>query len=199
MVINHKIPLSVILRGDHIYVRGGFFKKMQRQGIIVAGVDFSRREQWLVIRPRQKKYNEDFELCLVTLSEFLYPQLKLRRVLYEQGDVLLHHWRLPGTSYVELCVHSDVIVNNARILYAASQSLFTNRERLNELIGSKYENFSYICSTTDSRNWTIPFELSYLNHQSSSNIMSLAPRESSLPPQETIQNIMRDDNNDITD
>jgi hypothetical protein len=75
MVINHKIPLSVIRRGDHIYVRGGFFKKMQRQGIIVADVDFSRREQWLVIRPRQKKYNEDFELCLVTLIEFLYPQL----------------------------------------------------------------------------------------------------------------------------
>jgi hypothetical protein len=72
MVINHTIPVSAISRGDHVYVREGFFKKMQRQGIIVAGSDFSRPEQWLIIQPRQQKYNENLELCLVTLDIFMY-------------------------------------------------------------------------------------------------------------------------------
>lgn len=102
MTIIHTIELSAVRRGDHVYVRQGFFNRTQKQGIIVAGSDVNERhEGWMVIQPRQQTNNTDFELCLVTLEHFVNSSLKLRRVLYDQGDVFLHHLKLRRTSYIQ--------------------------------------------------------------------------------------------------
>ena len=171
MPITHTISLSCIGRGDHIYVRQGVRNRMQRHGIVVAGSDFDRVEQWLVIYPKQQIGSDNFELCLVTLDEFIYPRLKIRRTLYGQGGVLLHHCKLAGTSYVPEREDPDVIVNNTRILYETSRLPFCDKKKLMLLIGLKYEKFSYICSTTNSKNWQVQLESPFSNDQSSSNIM----------------------------
>jgi hypothetical protein len=184
MTIFHDIHLSEIRRGDHLYVREGFLRRVRSEGIIISGSDVNRNEQWLVIviKHLAKKKNSNAELRLLTLTKFMKPDLKLRLVLYDQGDVLLHHLKLSGTSYVEPRMLSDVIVNNALAIYKASRSPHTNKEHLKALIGDKYERFSYICSTTEWRNWTLPIDLHSLNHRlPSSNTLIVPIQSTSLP------------------
>jgi hypothetical protein len=198
MVISHTIPSSTVRLGDHVYVRGGFFKEMQREGIIVAGSDFNRDERWLIIEHRPQEEESNVQLQLVTLSMFKGSSSKLRHVLYDQGDVLLHHCKLSGTSYTDPQMRADIIVNNARILFELSQSSYVNKEGLKALIGEKYEKFAYICSSTDSRNWVIPLQLSQTNNQAAPENILIVPEQNLFLEEERMQNIQRDENADTT-
>lgn len=130
MIIIHDIPLSEIQHGDHVYVRGGFRQKKQREGIVISGSDINRNEQWLVIGICLTKQNSNAGVRIFTLSEFVGSDSKLRRALYNQGDVLLHHFKLRGTSYIESRKSPDTIVNNALVIYKASRLLDTiNKKR----------------------------------------------------------------------
>jgi hypothetical protein len=186
MAMLHTISFSEICRGDHLYTRYGIFNKMRSQGIVVAGSDFDRYEHWLIIEQHQED-DRDVELRLVTLETFTESDLKLRRVLYDQGDELLHHCKLTGTSYVESRMPVDVIVNNARVLYEFSRSPEANSESLKILLGEQYENFSYICSTTNSSNWTMRSELACLNNQPIANCTPIMPTPNSSLVQERMQ------------
>lgn len=183
MNIIHTISTDTVERGDHVYVRQGFRNQMKRQGIILAGTDLERDEKWLVVFVQTVDDVKESELRCVSLEEFMEPNLKLRRALYDQGHSYLHHFKLSGTSYIETKMTSDVIVNNVKILYKMCQ-LRENQDGLKKLIGSSFENFSYVCCTTNSKDWTINFD--------SSN-------DEDFPETETVQSIdtMRGSNSKV--
>jgi hypothetical protein len=109
----------------------------------------------------------------------------------------LHHCKLSGTSCTASQMPADIIVNNARILFELSRSLSKSKEGLRALIGEKYEKFAYICSTTDSRNWVIPLQLSEANNQAAPENILVVPEQNLFLEEERMQNIQRDENADI--
>ena len=198
MPIIHSIPLTAVRRGDHVYTSGGFCRRIQRQGIIVAGSDFNRSEKWLVIRPEQEDQRGHPQLHLITIDDFMNSYRILRRVLYNQEDGPLHHMKITGTSYVEQALSPDIIVQNARILFEASIAYDVDKKALQNLIGEKYERFPYICSTTNSRNWTIKLNSSVSNHELFPNNVSISPEQNVSLKQEKVYTTSQIDKQYVT-
>ncbi|CAF3800113.1 unnamed protein product [Adineta steineri] len=129
------------------------------------------------------------QLHLVTLNEFQGPELKLRRVRYNQGGKVLHHIKLEGTSYVEQQVPIDAIAENALLLYLLSQSIDDYGDQLQTLLGEQYKRFSYICSTTYAKDWALSFNLNSVDPQ-----LSFDDKQNSSSAQVTVQGITKERN-----
>ena len=185
--MQHIVSIPEITHGDHIYVRSGLRSRMSKQGIIVPTQDWNTSERWMVITNDEVQTGGSCpQLRLVTLDEFRAPKLKLRRVYYDQVDTILHHFKLPGTTYAETRVPSDTVVNNALILCLLSQSPDVYRDRLQDLLGDQYERFAYICSTTYAKNWTLMLDSNGIDPQLFSNGV-----QNSSPISETVRGASR--------
>lgn len=187
--MQHIVSIPEIRHGDHIYVRLGFEFMISREGIIVPTKDQDPNERWMVITNGAVQTDESCpQLRRVTLSEFRTTELKLRRVYYDQVDNVLHHFKLPGTSYADRRVPTDSIVENASILYRLSQSPNVYGGQLKILLGDQYERFAYICSTTYAKNWTFMLNSNGIGLQSFPDDV-----QNSCTTTETVQGTSRDE------
>ena len=188
--MQHIVSISETTYGDHIYVRPGLGFTMSKEGIIVPTQDSTRSEQWMVVEYSSVQTPDSLpQLHLVTLDEFRAPELKLRRVYYDQVDTVLHHLKLSGTSYAEKRVPAAEIVNNALILYELSQSPDIYGAQLKDLLGDQYEHFAYICSTTYAKNWTLMLDSTNINLQLSSDGVQNSPSISEIVEDSSIGKI----------
>ena len=173
-------------------------KKLKSKALSLQGpTSTDVKSGWSFTLPN-KNITKIFEIRLVLLEEFIDFRLKLRRVLYHQDKTLLNYWKLPWNKNIESDMSPDVIVSNARILYEASREAYTNKEGLESLIGKKYELFSYICSTSNWKNWTMFVNLPNSNCRLCSSIIPAIPRQSTVFIEEKTQETITDDNNCIT-
>ncbi|CAF1100646.1 unnamed protein product [Adineta steineri] len=188
--MDHVISILEITLGDHIYVRAGLGFTISKEGIVVPGQDWNNSEQWMVVTNDVVQPDGSFpQLRLVTLNEFQAPELKLRRVRYNQGGEILHHIKLEGTSYVEQQVPIDAIAENALLLYLLSQSSDVYGDQLQTLLGEQYKRFSYICSTTYAKDWALSFNLNSFDPQ-----LSFDDKQNSSSAQATVESVAAERN-----
>ena len=136
----HHISLADAQHGDHLY-RWQYFKIVQ--GIAIQQNEGKLAAMFVVVPDRTNGFQ------LMSLRDF-QGRGYLRRVLYNQGDSLLHSIKLSGTSFIHQKRPANEIAQNALLLLNRTS---IDPQCMEGLLSPGPNNFARLCCTMSHEQW----------------------------------------------